>query len=117
MLHKAKDVSEYIANAPKELQDRLKQLRQAIQTCAPKAEEKISYGMPYYGLNGRLAYFAYTKSHTGLYIPPPVIEEHKELLTQYGTATATVRFPHTDKLPLALIKKLINARIKKLNKK
>ncbi len=105
-------VEEYIASAPKELQSRLNQLRQVIRTTAPQAEEKISYGMPYYGYKGRLAYFAYAKEHIGLYIPPPIIEDHKSELKNYGTAKSTVRFPNTEGLPLELIKKLIKDRIK-----
>ena len=58
------------------------------------AQERISYGIPYYGYKGRLAYFRYTKEHIGLYVPPPVIEEHKKEIKAYGTSKATVRFPH-----------------------
>lgn len=106
-----KDVDEYIAAAPQDLQDKLAKLRQVIKNTAPQAQEKISYGMPYYGYHGRLAYFAYAREHIGLYIPPPVIEDHADELKHYGTSKATVRFPHTEKLPLELIKKLIKARI------
>ena len=69
--------------------------------------------MPYYGFKGRLAYFAAFKNHIGLYIPTPVVEEFKRELKAYETAKATVRFPIGKKLPVALIKKLIKARLKK----
>ena len=108
----AKDVDEYIANAPKEIQGKLKEMRDAIKKTAPDALEKISYGMPYYGYKGRLAYFAYYKHHIGLYLTPPVIEDHKTELKGYVTAKATVQFPLDKKLPLALIKKLVKARVK-----
>ena len=107
-----KDVSEYITNSPKEAQGKLKELREAIITTAPEAEEKISYGMPYYGYKGRLAYFRLSKRHIGLYIPPPIIKDHKNELKNYGTSISTVRFPFDKKLPIHLIKKLIKARIK-----
>ena len=112
-MKKAKDVDEYIASAPKEVRGRLKELRAVIKSAAPKAEERISYGMPYYGYKGRLAYFAYAKNHIGLYIPTPIVEEHKSELKDYETAKATVRFPLKVKLPLALIKKLVKASVKK----
>ena len=112
-MKKAKNVTEYIASAPKEVQGKLRQLRGIIKSVAPKAEEKISYGMPYYGYKGRLVYFAYFKNHIGLYIPTPVIEEHKSELKAYETANATVRFPLDKKLPVALIRKLVKARMKK----
>jgi uncharacterized protein YdhG (YjbR/CyaY superfamily) len=110
---KQKTVDAYIAGAPKAVQGKLKTLRAAIRETAPDAEERISYGMPYYGHKGRLAYFQLSKNHIGLYIPPPVIQEHKIELEGYGTATATIRFPLDKKLPVALIKKLIKARMKK----
>lgn len=110
---KPKTVDAYIAAAPKEYQSKLKQIRAAIKQVAPKALEKISYGMPYYGYKGRLAYFAIARTHIGLYIVPPVIQEHKSELKAYETAKATVRFPLDKKLPIALIKKLVRDRVKK----
>lgn len=110
---KPKSVDAYIAAAPKEVQGKLKELRAAIRKTAPTAEERISYGMPYYGYKGRLAYFAAFKKHIGFYIPTPVIEEHKKELQNYETARATVRFPIDKPIPVALVKKLIKARMKK----
>jgi len=109
---KAKNVNEYIAIAPKEVRGKLKELRAIIKAAAPQAEERISYGMPYYAYKGRVAYFQEWKEHLGLYIPTPVIEEHKAELKNYVTAKATVRFPLDKKLPAALIKKLVRARVK-----
>jgi uncharacterized protein YdhG (YjbR/CyaY superfamily) len=108
-----KDVDEYIKRTPKEVQGKLKELRVAIKEAAPTAVEHISYGMPYYSYKGRLAYFRVTKAHIGLYIPPPVIDEHKNELADYETAKATIRFPLDKKLPVTFIKKLIKARMKK----
>ena len=112
-MKKAKDVDEYIAEAPKEVRGKLKELRAIIKSAAPKAEERISYGMPYYGYKGRLAYFRHWKAHIGLYVPTPVIEEHESELKDYETARATVRFPLEANLPIALIRKLVKARVKK----
>ena len=111
-----KTVDEYIKSAPKESQAKLREIRKIIRSAAPKAEEKISYGMPYYGYYGRLAYFRLGKNHLGLYIPPPVIAEHKKELREYSTTISTVRLPLDEKLPAALIKKLVKAKMK-LNEK
>ena len=109
----AKNVDEYIAQAPKEAQEKLQELRAVIRTTAPGAEERISYGMPYYYYKGRLVYFQLWKKHIGLYVPNPVLEEHKSELKGYETTNATVRFPLDEKLPLDLIKKLVEARVRK----
>lgn len=105
-------VDEYIALAPRELRSRLREIRAIIRAAAPGALEKLSYGMPYYSLGGRLAYFAYAKNHIGLYLPPPVIQDHRAELKAYETAKATVRFPHERRLPKGLIAKLVKARAK-----
>ena len=110
---KPKDVDAYIAAAPKEVQGKLKELRSVIRRTAPAAEERLSYGMPYYAYKGRLAYFSIWKTHIGLYVPTPVIEEHESELDAYETSGATVRFPLDKKLPVALIRKLVRARMKK----
>jgi uncharacterized protein YdhG (YjbR/CyaY superfamily) len=110
---KPKDVDAYIAAAPKEVRGKLKELRAIIRKTAPAAEERLSYGMPYYACDGRLAYFSFWKAHIGLYIPTPVIAEHESELAGYETNNATVRFPLDKKLPVALIRKLVRARMKK----
>lgn len=68
--------------------------------------------MSYYDYKGRLVYFAFAKKHIGLYIPPPIIEQHKNELKDYVTAKSTVQFSLDKNLPIDLIKKLVNARIK-----
>lgn len=108
-MKKPKSVDNYIAGAPIEVQDKLRQIRATIKSVVPAAEEKISYGMPYYGYKGRLAYFAYAKKHIGLYAMPPTIEDHQDELKKYQTSTATIRFPLNKELPIPLIKKLVKA--------
>jgi len=110
---KPENVDDYIAQAPEEVQATLQQLRAVIKTTAPEAEERISYGMPYYYYKGRLVYFQLWKNHIGFYVPTPVLEEHKNELQGYVTTDATIRFPLNEKLPLDLIKKLVEARMKK----
>lgn len=110
---KPKDVEAYIASTPKEVQGKLRDLRGAIRAAAPNAEERISYGMPYYAYKGRLAYFRLSKYHIGLYIPTPVIEAHIRELQGYEASGATLRLPRGKKIPVGLIKKLIRARVKK----
>src|SRR5262245_52734440 len=112
-MKKPKDVDAYIAAAPEHVRAKLRQLRAAIRQAAPKAIERMSYGMPCYAYNGRGVYFAHAKAHVGLYVPPPIIDEHKAELKGYSTTKATVRLPLDQKLPITLIKKLVKARMKR----
>ena len=110
MKSKPETVSAYIAAMPRPHQARLRKLRATIRAAAPKAEERISYSMPFYYYKGRLAYFMLATNHVGLYIPPPVIQEHPRELKGYVTSKATVQLPFDTPLPVALVRKLIRAR-------
>lgn len=117
----AKDVDEYINNAPKEFQDKLTELRGVIRNTVPEAKESISYGLAFYSYKGRLVYFGLQKKHIGLYIPPPIIENNKNDLKGYVTTKSAVHLSLDKKLPVPLIKKLVKERIswneKELKKK
>lgn len=106
-------VDAYIAAAPKAVQPMLRQLRRAIKSAVPKAEEKISYRMPYYAHHGRLIYFAAHKDHVGMY---PIIGREKGLyakeLKPYMAEKATLQFPVGQPLPIGLIKKVVKERAK-----
>ena len=108
----AKNVDDYITSAPKELRGKLNQLRRILLRLAPKAAESISYGMPGYD-KGKIAWFSLMKNHIGLYLRPPIIQEHRKELADYQTTKSAVHFELNKELPAALIKKLIQARIKK----
>jgi uncharacterized protein YdhG (YjbR/CyaY superfamily) len=99
---KAKSVDAYIASSPKEVQNKLKEIRKAIKEVAPTSKESISYGIPFYDYKGRLAWFAIMKTHIGLYLRPPIIEEHKRELAGYKTTKSAIHFPLDEKLPIIL---------------
>ena len=106
-----KAVDAYIAAAPNAAQPRLRQLRKLIKQAAPKAEERLSYGMPYYEHAGRLIYFSGFKNHIGVY-PVGEAAKHKAL-NKYMTGRGTYRFPLDQPMPMDLIRELIEARLKK----
>jgi uncharacterized protein YdhG (YjbR/CyaY superfamily) len=110
----AKDVDAYIASAPQEARAKLAQLRKIMKAAAPKADEYISYGMPFYEYHGARVAFAAFKQHIGLFGVSSVIAEHQQELAGYNrTAKGTVHFPLDKPLPVALIKTLVKERIKK----
>ena len=104
-------IDEYIATFPAELQKRLRDLRSTIKAAAPNAEEKISYGMPTFFLNGNLVHFAAFKTHIGFYPTPSGIEAFKKELSIYKGAKGSVQFPLDQPLPLKLIVKIVKFRV------
>ncbi|MFY9663899.1 MAG: DUF1801 domain-containing protein, partial [Candidatus Cybelea sp.] len=61
-------VVEYIASQPEPVRSALRQVRDAIRTAVPEAEELIAYNMPRYKLHGTVfVHFAGWKDHYSLY--------------------------------------------------
>ena len=106
-----KNIDEYIATFPKEIQERLQQMRETIKAAAPEAVEKISYQMPAFDLKGTLVYFAGWKNHIGFYAMPSGNEEFREEISRYENAKGSVKFPLSEPLPLDLITKIVKFRV------
>ena len=88
-----KTIDEYIAGFPLDVQDILQKIRATIRQAAPEAQEKISYQMPTFALNGNLVHFAAFKNHIGFYPIPSGIEAFKEDLSPYKQGKGSVQFP------------------------
>lgn len=105
-------INQYIKLFPKDTQEILNELYLAIKKSAPQAEEKISYQMPTFYLHGNLVHFAGYKNHIGFYPTPSGIKAFKKELANYKSSKGAVQFPLDEKLPLALIKKIVKYRVK-----
>lgn len=111
---KPSTIDEYIANFPDDVQTKLQQVRSTIKKAAPGAEEKISYGIPAFNLNGQyLIYFAGYKKHIGMYpVPGGVKEFEKDFAPYYTSGKGTIQFPLEKPMPAGLITKIVKFRIK-----
>ncbi|RPJ21578.1 MAG: hypothetical protein EHM33_25745 [Chloroflexi bacterium] len=105
-------IDEYINMFPKEVRSILNQLRQAIKETAPEAEETINYQIPTFTLHGNLVHFAAFKSHIGFYPTPTGMEAFKKELAPYKGAKGSVQFPIDQPLPLPLIRRIVEYRVK-----
>ena len=65
-----KDVTAYIQQFDKDKQAILNTLRSLIFQTVPQAEEKLSWSVPTYYLNGYLIQFAAYERHLGFYSSP-----------------------------------------------
>ena len=107
-----RDVGAYIAAAPKAAQPMLRRIRRVIRAAAPRADERISYGIPFYAHHGRLVYFAGYEHHIALYAALSAKNPYAKELKKYMAAKSTVRFPIGQPLPATLITKVVKARVK-----
>jgi uncharacterized protein YdhG (YjbR/CyaY superfamily) len=112
--YKAKNVDEYIASAPKETRIKLREIRTAIKSSVPKAEESISWGVPFYKHQGLLAGFTAGKNHALFGLAFALENEDREALLKkgYATGSKTVRIKYNQKVPTAVMKKMLKTRAK-----
>jgi uncharacterized protein YdhG (YjbR/CyaY superfamily) len=110
-------VDGYIAQFPEELQGILQQIRAVIKGAAPNAQEKISYQMPGFYLNGMLVWFGAHQNHIGFYPTGMGIEAFKEELKGYKFSKGAVQFPLDQPIPYDLIRKIVIFRVEENKKK
>lgn len=120
-MKKARSVDQYIAAFGEPQRTMLKQLRATILSACPKAEEMISYAIPFYqyrspGYPGRMAYFAGYQSFVSFYAVPGALPPDLAVqVGKYRKAKATLQFPVGSKLPLAMIRRLVKVRMKEID--
>ncbi len=106
-----KSIDKYIRSFPKETQKKLTELRKIIREQAPEAEEKISYQIPTFFLNGNLVHFAAFAKHIGFYPGSSGIRAFKSKLSKYESAKGSVQFPLKEPLPVGVIKQIVKFRV------
>ena len=107
-----KNIDEYIAGFPPDVQEILQKLTTTIRKAAPDAEETINYQIPTFALKGNLVHFAAFKKHIGFYPTPTGIEKFKKELSVYESGKGTLKFPLDKPIPFGLISKLVKFRAK-----
>lgn len=113
MAKPVKTVDEYIKALPQPARKTFESVRKAIKSAAPKAEELVSYRVPFYRYNGHLAALnAFSKHCSFVTMSYGVIKNFKNELKPYKISGTTIQFPPGKPLPAALVKKIIKARIK-----
>ena len=119
----ASGVDKYIANTPKKVQGKLREIRATIRGVAPGATERTDYfqipGYSYegYDYDGMFAWFSFKKPYIRLHLRPPVIQDHQKELAGCATTKAIVSFPADRAISMASVKKLVKASLKVMKEK
>jgi uncharacterized protein YdhG (YjbR/CyaY superfamily) len=106
-----RSTDEYINSFPDQIRKKLLEMREIIREEAPGAQEKISYQIPAFYLNGNLVYFAGYVKHIGFYPTSSGIKNFRDKLSKYKYSKGAVQFPLDKPLPAALIRKIVKFRV------
>ena len=105
-------ITEYINAAPKEAQEKLREMHACIRAAAPGAKESLKWGMPAFSYGRILVTFAAFKHHIGFYPTPSAVKAFAKDLEKFVTSSSSIRFPLEKPLPLRLIRKITAFRVR-----
>ena len=106
-------IDEYLAGVPEPARSILKKIRATIRSAVPpEATETISYRIPTFRYKGPLVAFAAFSKHCSFFpMGASVLDSFESKLKGFRTSKGTLRFPLDKPLPMALVKKLVKARV------
>jgi uncharacterized protein YdhG (YjbR/CyaY superfamily) len=112
-MQKPESVEAYFESLPDERRQMLQKLRKTIAAAAPEAEEGITYSMPGFLLDGRgFVAYAALKDHYSLFpMSSEAVQAHHKELGSRVTGKGTIRFEYGERLPTALVKKVVRTRL------
>src|SRR5579864_1781704 len=105
-------IAEYIDAAPRDTQKKLRDMYSCIRKAAPGAKEGLKWGMPAFSYERILVTFAAFKHHIGFYPTPSAVKAFAKELSKFATASSSIQFPLDKPLPLALIRKITEFRVR-----
>jgi len=105
-------ITEYINAAPKEAQEKLRQMHECIRAVAPGAKESLKWGMPAFSYGRILVTFAAFRHHIGFYPTPSAVKAFAKDLEKFVTSSSSIQFPLEKPLPIRLIRKITAFRVR-----
>lgn len=111
-------VDDYNAAFPSEVRKRLDDIVDVIRQAAPEAEETLGYGIPSFKVNGKyVVHYGGFKRHVGFYATPDGHAKFDSELSKYPRGKGSVQFPLDQPLPLDLIRRITEYRVKQVMNK
>jgi uncharacterized protein YdhG (YjbR/CyaY superfamily) len=110
--------ADYLKSTNKRARGALTKLREAIRSAVPaEASETISYRIPAFRYRNRvLLWFAAFSDHCSLFPTASIIDVFREELSRLVAAKGTIHFPLNKALPVSLIRQIVKARVKQLDR-
>ena len=112
MSAKPTTIDEYLAPLANDKRAALEKLRKTILSIAPDATECISYGLPTFAHKRKLVAMGAEANHCALYVlSSSLLNDFRDDVAGYDTTKGSIHFTPDKPLPLALVKKLVKARM------
>ena len=107
-------VDEYMATLPDDRRGPMNELREAIRAGAPEATEVISYKMPAFRSHGQflVSYDAFKQHYSLFPWNDEMVAELGDEIRPYVKGRGTLQFPASKPLPLDLIRRIIEIRVR-----
>lgn len=110
--HSPATIAEYIQAAPTEGQVHLLQLYELLKSVAPRAEEAIKWGTPFFVEPRFLFAFSAHKAHLGFAPPAATLEAFGVELKAHKTTQNTLQVSYKTPLPEDLIRRMAEYSLK-----
>jgi uncharacterized protein YdhG (YjbR/CyaY superfamily) len=105
-------INEYVSTLPENAKKAMEEIIMTIKAKVPNAEERISYNMPAFKVNGEyFIHFSAWKNHIGMYPIPAGNEAFQKQVELYRSAKSSLNFPLDKPMPIKLIEKFVKFRI------
>lgn len=106
-------VDAYLAPLPDSDREALERVRKVALKQAPKATQRMSYGVVVFAAGGDLLAIGAATNHLSLYtMSPSLVETLESDLERFEVSGSTIHFTSDLQLPANLIQKIVRARLK-----
>jgi len=108
-------IDDHLSKLPADQRSALQSLRKVILSVMPSAEEVVSYGVPMFKLNGKgMISMSAKKDYCSLHLMSPPLAKAMEADLKKYLKGVTLHFTPEKPLPVALVKKIVKARLKEM---
>lgn len=108
-------IAEYIDAAPPAGRPHLRRLYALLKSVAPKAEEAIKWGNPFFVEPRFLFAFSAHKAHCNLVLTAGTTEVFRDELAAYKTTKNFLQIPYDQPVPEELIRKIAEFRLREVS--
>jgi uncharacterized protein YdhG (YjbR/CyaY superfamily) len=99
-------IAAYIRAAPREGQPHLRRLYAILKRVAPRAQEAIKWGTPFFVEPRFLFAFSAHKAHLSFAPPAAAMERFRKELEKHKTTKGTLQISYNQPLPEGLVRKI-----------